>query len=232
MERALNSPVPLSKRFWPVFRTIAIVYVILLLGQQAGLEPGRIVREMIDNPVIIVQQLIVGLANAAIITIVALGYTMVYGIVESINFAHSSVFMLTTFVALLTMSWLVNAETKAPLWVAIVAFIPAMAAGGLINGLVERYAYRSLRKNAKIVGLIAGLGMDFVLKNIPKTNLHPNAISELRNFENLGIAELRNFENLDFRFCAILKIWIFGFAKSISYENPNQFSYKTFKFLA
>ena len=166
MERALNSPVPLSKRFWPVFRTIAIVYIILLFGQQAGLEPGRIVREMIDNPVIIVQQLIVGLANAAIITIVALGYTMVYGIVESINFAHSSVFMLTTFVALLTMSWLVNAETKAPLWVAIVAFIPAMAAGGLINGLVERYAYRSLRKNAKIVGLIAGLGMDFVLQNI------------------------------------------------------------------
>ncbi|MCW1966519.1 MAG: hypothetical protein KIH69_000180, partial [Anaerolineae bacterium] len=139
---------------------------MLLFGQQAGLEPGRIVREMIDNPVIIVQQLIVGLANAAIITIVALGYTMVYGIVESINFAHSSVFMLTTFVALLTMSWFVNADTKMPLWVALFSFIPAMLVGGLINGVVERYAYRSLRKNAKIVGLIAGLGMDFILQNI------------------------------------------------------------------
>ncbi len=168
MEKALSKPSDLSffQRFRRIFTPIAIVYLVLLFGQQAGLEPGRIIREIIDNPVIIIQQVITGLANAAIITIIAMGYTMVYGIVENINFAHSSVFMHGTFVALLTMSIFAQGATVVPLWVALFAFIPAMLYCGLLNGLVERYVYRSLRKSARIVALIAGLGTDFMLQNI------------------------------------------------------------------
>jgi branched-chain amino acid transport system permease protein len=167
MERALPStPLSFRQRFWKYFLPIAVIYLVLLFGQQAGLEPGRIIREIIDNPTIIIQQIIVGLANAAIITIIAMGYTMVYGIVENINFAHSSVFMLSTYVALLFMSFMVSAQSQMPWWVALLAFIPAMLFGGLVNGLIERYAYRSLRKSARIVGMIAGMGMDFILQNI------------------------------------------------------------------
>lgn len=168
MEKGITKPtkLTLSQRFFKIFFPVAVVYVILLFGQQAGLEPGRIIREIMDNPTIIIQQVIVGLCNAAIITIIALGYTMVYGIVENINFAHSSVFTHGTFVALLTMSFLAPGKTQVPMWIPLVAFIPAMLYCGALNGLIERFAYRSLRKNAKIVGMIAGMGMDFILQNI------------------------------------------------------------------
>lgn len=167
MEQTLTKQPPsLGKRFFRIFLPVLVVYLILLFGQQAGFEPGRIIREMLADPAIILQQIVVGLSNAAIITIIALGYTMVYGIVENINFAHASVFMHGTFIALLTMSAFTNAGTKAPLWVALVAFIPAMIYCALLNGLIERFAYRSLRKSPKIVGMIAGMGMDYILVNI------------------------------------------------------------------
>ena len=137
----------------------------MLFGQPAGFEPGRLIREILGNPTILVKQLISGLANAAIIVIIAIGYTMVYGIVEMVNFAHSSVFMLGTMVALLFMVGL-SGGVRTPLWLAILAFIPAMLFCGGLNATIERFAYRSLRKQTKIVSMIAALGMDFILQNI------------------------------------------------------------------
>jgi branched-chain amino acid transport system permease protein len=204
MEKAITpaalpakAEISLGRRFWKLFMPILVVYLVLLFGQQAGLEPGRIIREMIDNPTIIVQQLIVGVANAAIITIIAMGYTMVYGIVENINFAHSSVFMLSTFAALLFMSWLMGGESKIPLWGALLAFIPAMVFGGALNGAIERIAYRSLRKNARIVGMIAGMGVDFILVNlglvvVGSMGKLPNAFPKLDAIKFLKVLGLQN----------------------------------------
>ena len=103
MDKSLATPtaMPSFRRVGKILLPIALIYLAMLLGQPAGFEPARLIREIIGNPTILVQQLISGLANAAIVTIIAIGYTMVYGIVEMVNFAHSSVFMLGTFVTLI-----------------------------------------------------------------------------------------------------------------------------------
>lgn len=167
MQKSLapSSNTSFLQRFGKVLLPVAVVYVLLMAGQPAGLEPGRLLREIISDPTILVQQLITGLANAAIITIIAIGYTMVYGIVEMVNFAHSSVFMLGTMVALLFMVALSGGQAT-PLWLALLAFIPAMLFCGVLNSVIERLAYRSLRSQPKIVSMIAAMGMDFILQNI------------------------------------------------------------------
>ena len=127
---------------------IAAIYLALLIGQPAGLDPVKIVSDIRLTPALLLQQLLTGLADGAIIVIIALGYTLVYGIIELVNFAHGDVFMLGTYVALLSTSFFivqVNNESRAPFWVALLAFIPAMLTMGGLNALIERVAYRRLR---------------------------------------------------------------------------------------
>ena len=141
MDKSLtpSTAMPSFQRVGKILLPIALVYLVMLFGQPAGFEPGRLIREILGNPTILVQQLISGLANAAIVTIIAIGYTMVYGIVEMVNFAHSSVFMLGTMVALLFMVGL-SGGVRTPLWLAILAFIPAMLFCGGLNAVIERFA--------------------------------------------------------------------------------------------
>src|SRR5437867_1102592 len=81
---------------------IAVIYLVLIIGQPAGLDLVRIGQDVRAHPWSIVQQLIIGLANGGIIAMTALGYTLVYGIIELVNFAHGDVFMLGAFASLLT----------------------------------------------------------------------------------------------------------------------------------
>ena len=132
---------------------IAAIYLALLIGQPAGLDPVKIVSDIRLTPALLLQQLLTGLADGAIIVIIALGYTLVYGIIELVNFAHGDVFMLGTYVALLSTSFFiiqVNNESRAPFWVALLAFIPAMLTMGGLNALIERVAYRRLRNQPKL----------------------------------------------------------------------------------
>lgn len=148
---------------------IAAIYLALLIGQPAGLDPVKIVSDIRLTPALLLQQLLTGLADGAIIVIIALGYTLVYGIIELVNFAHGDVFMLGTYVALLSTSFFiiqVNNESRAPFWVALLAFIPAMLTMGGLNALIERVAYRRLRNQPKLASLISAIGMSFILQNI------------------------------------------------------------------
>ena len=114
---------------------------------------------------------ITGLTIGAVYALVALGYTLVYGVLRLINFAHSEVFMYGTFAAL----WVVMAlggKSGAGIgsvifWVAMM-FVAAMAMSGLIAVLLERVAYRPLRKrNAPpLIALISAIGASFVLAEI------------------------------------------------------------------
>jgi len=115
------------------------------------------------------QVLIDGLALGAIYAVVALGYTMVYGILELINFAHGEIFMTGAFagtsVLLLFQSfgWLGN----LPAWVSyvLIIFIAMMVTGALGVG-IERVAYRPLRKAPKLISLISAFGVSFVLQDL------------------------------------------------------------------
>ncbi len=149
---------------------LPILYIVLLLGQPAGLDLVRIVETIRNDPSILLQQLIIGLSNGAIIAIIALGYTLVYGIIELVNFAHGDVFMLGTFISLLALAPFIfitpEGGQAAPWWAALLGFIPAMLICALINVTIERVAYRRLRNAPRIVALISAIGMSFILQNV------------------------------------------------------------------
>jgi branched-chain amino acid transport system permease protein len=118
----------------------------------------------------IVQTFIIGLSNGLIFALVALGYSLVYGIIELINFAHGDVFMLGSMIALLLISGVfgVTAATPPLMIVVIVAavILITMAVTATINVTIERLAYRPLRNAPKLAPLISAIGMSFVLQNI------------------------------------------------------------------
>jgi branched-chain amino acid transport system permease protein len=101
--------------------------------------------------------------------LIALGYTLVYGIVELINFAHGEVFMIGAFVSLsLWQTFGVTDETGlALIIVSIILFLVlAMTASATLNVLIERVAYRPLRGAPKLAPLITAIGMSFILQNV------------------------------------------------------------------
>jgi branched-chain amino acid transport system permease protein len=112
----------------------------------------------------------IGITNGAFIALIALGYTLVYGIIELINFAHGDLFMLGTFVCLTTLSILgFSTEvgvSSTPWWALILAMLAAMAFCGGLNVLAERVAYRPLRRAPRLAPLISAIGVSFIFVNI------------------------------------------------------------------
>src|ERR1700748_1839113 len=115
------------------------------------------------------QNIVAGISNGSILALVASGYTLVYGIVELINFAHGDVFMLGSFVA--ASFWgaiAIHAGQSAVVlfFGLIVTLIVAMAVAGSLNVLIEKVAYRPLRSAPKLAPLITAVGMSFILENV------------------------------------------------------------------
>src|SRR5918911_139599 len=152
---------------WQSRIAVAIIAVLLtLLLVQAIKDPGQFV-----------SQLLVGITNGAIIALIALGYTLVYGIVELINFAHGDNFMIGSFVGVTVLSGTflglaffapITPESGAALKLGgvILALIFAMVACGLINVGIERVAYKPLRNSPRLAVLITAIGMSFILQNV------------------------------------------------------------------
>lgn len=114
---------------------------------------------------IFLQQIINGLAQGSIYALVALGYTMVYGIMGLINFAHGEVVMIGTLVAITTMTLC----TKVGMSLGLAAFFGLMMAMLVAMGLgwaLERIAYRPLRNAPRLTPLITAIGMSLVLQNL------------------------------------------------------------------
>ncbi len=126
---------------------------------------------------LLIQVLIIGLANGLIFALVALGYTLVYGIIELINFAHGDVFMLGSMLAFFLVApsssggwglFPITVDTPLPLKVAEILVVLAicMVAMAVLNAAIERVAYRPLRHAPKLAPLISAIGMSYVLQNI------------------------------------------------------------------
>lgn len=114
---------------------------------------------------------ITGLANGSVYAMVALGYTMVYGVLQLINFAHSEVFMFGTFGVVWTIYFLGGTpDTKgsAMIGMLLVALVVASAMSAAIALLVEKFAYRPLIKRdaPKLIALISAIGASFMLSEI------------------------------------------------------------------
>lgn len=129
----------------------------------------------------ILQQIVNGMTQGAIYALIALGYTMVYGVLRLINFAHGDVYMLGAFAGFYSAAWLgltkrLEAPPNAPagwqpsydfthwLLVAVVFFI-AMLACALVGAALERFAYRPLRQSPRLTALITAIGVSLVLEN-------------------------------------------------------------------
>jgi branched-chain amino acid transport system permease protein len=115
------------------------------------------------------QQIINGLSLGGIYALIALGYTMVYGIIELINFAHGDVYTLGTFFSLAVLTLLgVSGEVHGPALIGIVVLTIAVAMllCGLTGVIIERLAYRRLRNAPRLAPLITAIGMSFILENI------------------------------------------------------------------
>src|SRR5271165_3959834 len=115
------------------------------------------------------QQLINGLSLGGIYALIALGYTMVYGIIELINFAHGDVYTLGSFFALGILGLLgVTGVVHGPalVLVVIVTVLGSMALTGVTGVVIERLAYRPLRYAPRLAPLITAIGVAFILENI------------------------------------------------------------------
>lgn len=115
-----------------------------------------------------VQQLIIGVVNGMVFALIALGYTMVYGILELINFAHGDLFALAAFFALTLLS-LMQVEQLPPWGVALaltatVVGTAAFAAG--LNAAMDRFVFRPIRNRHKMAPMVTAIGMSLILQNV------------------------------------------------------------------
>ncbi len=121
-----------------------------------------------------VQQLINGITLGSIYGLIAIGYTMVFGIIGMVNFAHGDVFMVSAFIALITFlivtAWLGITSIALALVIVLVA---AMVFTSLINWTIERVAYRPLRGSFRLAPLISAIGMSIFLSNFVQVTQGP-----------------------------------------------------------
>ncbi|MCC6544111.1 MAG: branched-chain amino acid ABC transporter permease [Nitrospirae bacterium] len=115
----------------------------------------------------LIQQLINGITLGAVYALIALGYTMVYGILELINFAHGEIYMLGAYIAIITLSFLtISGITSANLLLSlIIAGIVAIIYCGAYGLTLEKVAYRPLRHAPRLAPLISAIGMSIFLQN-------------------------------------------------------------------
>jgi branched-chain amino acid transport system permease protein len=111
-----------------------------------------------------------GLSNGAIWALIAMGYTLVYGIIELINFAHGEVFMIGSLVTA-AWFWGVIGLTEETAILGLIlgllaSLVVAMVTSGTLNVMIERVAYRPLRTAPKLAPLITAVGMSFILQNV------------------------------------------------------------------
>jgi len=122
------------------------------------LDPTRTLNNIVD-----------GLSVGTIWALIALGYTLVYGIIELINFAHGEVFMIGSFVSVsffVTLGLTESTGIIALIAGMLVTLIVAMLTTSSLNVMIERVAYRPLRGAPKLAPLITAIGMSFILQNV------------------------------------------------------------------
>jgi branched-chain amino acid transport system permease protein len=149
--------------------TVVVLYIVFLVGPIAGFDVPTIAKAIQSDPRQLFQFIIVGIANGAIWAIIALGYTMVYGIIELINFAHGDLYMWGVFSSLTVLSLTGTLTTNDPvhiIWGLAAALIFAVVFCALVNVAIERLAYRRLRNAPRLAPLISAIGMSFTLENI------------------------------------------------------------------
>ena len=122
----------------------------------------------VDTVALYMQYIVNGLTLGAIYSLIALGYTMVYGILKFINFAHGDILMVGAFIGLLVYTALTGEAADPGAWTIIAFFIAmlvSMVACALLGMLIERVAYKPLRNANRLAPLLSAIGVSFILSN-------------------------------------------------------------------
>lgn len=153
--------------------TNSVAYFINLCNQT--LER---ITESMEQFYVFLQQLINGVSLGSIYALIALGYTMVYGIIKLINFAHGDIYMMGAFIAYFSVSYFHLGFLSA--------LLISMAACTVLGVLIERIAYKPLRGATRIAALITAIGMSFFLEYVmvffvgAQSRAFPNVLPALR----------------------------------------------------
>ncbi len=112
-------------------------------------------------------ELVSGVTHGSVYALIALGYSMVYGILKLLNFAHGDIYMVGSFIGFGLITVFGGAQAlSTSIWLLLfLMFFCAMLGGGLLGVLIERFAYRRLRNAPRIAPLITALGVSFFLEN-------------------------------------------------------------------
>jgi len=140
-------------------------------------------------------QLFNALTRGAIYALIALGYTMVYGIIELINFAHGDMFMVGAFVSLTFLGQILGLEgavTSIPLLLVLVvaSFVVTMAILALVGVTIERFAYKPLRNAPRLAPLITAIGVSFILQNLVQLVYGPYQTNSPKIFPDTWVIEV------------------------------------------
>src|SRR3954452_16641254 len=159
-----NKPVA-SQRLQKFISSYGLIAVLLALPVYYAIkdlsDDGNLVR--------LGENITAGISNGAIWALVAIGYTLVYGIVELINFAHGEVFMLGSFISasfFVTIGLHEGSSAVVLFFGLLLTLIVAMVGSGSVNALIERVGYRPLRSAPKLAPLITAVGFSFILQNV------------------------------------------------------------------
>jgi branched-chain amino acid transport system permease protein len=123
---------------------------------------------------LLIQLLVVGLTTGAIYALIALGYTMVYGIIELINFAHGDIFMIGTLICISIFgAFGITNSSTAPtgfsmVGILLLTLVGSMLLCAVLGVVIERVAYRPLRNAPRLAPLISAIGVSFILEDIGK----------------------------------------------------------------
>jgi branched-chain amino acid transport system permease protein len=178
---AARAPTPRPRRIdvlrrhlggWGLIAALAalpVYYVFkdLISGYQVGVVHGHAV--IAHDLTAFGTTLVQGVSNGAIWALIAIGYTLVYGIIELINFAHGDVFMIGSFTAVgiwSTVGLSLATGTFGLVFGLLLSLVVAMAVSGSLNVLIERVGYRPLRNAPKLAPLITAVGFSFILQNV------------------------------------------------------------------
>jgi len=174
--------IPSTRWRAPIGFAVALIlsYVVIAIGAGAQAQ----------------EQFINALTIGALYALIALGYTMVYGIIELINFAHGEIFMCGSFVAwwLITTMGFTSTITDLPvlILVLVVVFLISMVVMGGVGVVIERFAYRRLRNAPRLAPLITAIGVSFILQNLVFVGISNSIVTvpQLIPFTLLGLGPL------------------------------------------
>jgi branched-chain amino acid transport system permease protein len=158
--------------------------IVVLLAMPVAFGINDLITE--GNLTRLGENFVSGVSNGSIWALIALGYTLVYGIIELINFAHGDLFMIGSFVSFgvwTSVGLTLTTGTLGVIGGLVVTLVVAMVACATLNVMIERVAYRPLRNAPKLAPLITAVGFSFILQNVGLLWLGgtPHSVDDLIN---------------------------------------------------